>query len=83
MKAAQILNLIEIGAKDRARLYLKKLALKQRLPLLHSCFPITVNAARIQFFQEHFAAELVALWEAGFDYGKAEVRYRELLRSNK
>lgn len=77
------MNLIEIGAKDRARLYLKKLALKERLPLLHECFPYINSPKRIEFFGDHFKADLVALSETGFNYVDAERLYRELLRSDK
>ena len=83
MRAEQIINLIEVGGTGRARAYLKRLALVERLPLIHDCFPYINSRKRVDFFQEHFAAEIVALVDTKFDYVVAEKRYRELLRSGK
>jgi hypothetical protein len=81
MRAEQIINLIEVGGTGRARAYLKKLSLVERLPLLHACFPYITTSNRFLFFQEHFTVEFVALAETNFNYVKAEERYRVLLRS--
>jgi hypothetical protein len=76
MKAQQINNLIGIGAASRARQYLKKLSLKDRLPTLHELIPyVNASPANLKFFQENFAQELGALIAAGYDYEKAEKLY--------
>lgn len=90
MQANQISLLLEVGAQDRVRLYLKKLALKERLPLLHACFPYINTPAKVRFLQDHFAVEVVSLVACGQDYAAAEGQYRQRvgqgkrpLRSNK
>jgi hypothetical protein len=76
MKVNQINLLIAIGATDRVRAHIKRLALKDRLPLLHDLVPyVNSTPSNLRFFQENFAQEIGALISAGYDYAKAEVLY--------
>jgi len=77
MNPLRITQLIEVGATSRVRAYLKRLALKERLPVLHDCIPyVATTLANLRFFQENFAQEIGALISAGYDYTKAESLYR-------
>lgn len=76
MHAFEISNLIRIGAVGKTRQYLKKLALKDRLPKLHELIPyVNESPANLKFFQENFAQEIGALIAAEYDYEKAEKLY--------
>ena len=84
MKAFEISNLIRVGAVAKVRAYIKRLALKERLPLLHDCIPyINDSAEHLRFFQENFAQEIGALITAGYDYTKAESLYNSAKVSEK
>lgn len=76
MKAFEINNLIRVGAKGRARAYLKKLSLKERLPALHELMPyVNDSTENLNFFRDNFAQEIGALVMADYDYIKAESLY--------
>jgi|APFre7841882793_1041355.scaffolds.fasta_scaffold00067_31 hypothetical protein len=77
MRALEISNLLQIGATDRVRKYLKKLSLKDRLPVLQECIPY-VNATKgtLDFFHKNFAKEIGAIIAADYDFKKAELLYR-------
>ncbi len=76
MRAQQIHALINMGAGDRVRKYLKKLSLKDRLPLLHDLIPYVKDTPEnMKFFREHFSQEIGALIAAQYDYEKAEKIY--------
>ena len=76
MTAIEIIGLVRVGAQDKARLKIKKLSLKERLPLLHQCMPyIPENPATMKFFKENFSQEIGAMSAAGYDYVRAEQIY--------
>ena len=76
MTAIEIIRLVRVGAQDKARLSLKKLSLRDRLPLLHDCMPyVTESPANLKFFRDNFAQEFGALNVAQFDYERAEEVY--------
>lgn len=76
MTAIEIHKLIQVGAQLKVRQYLKKLSLKDRIPLLHECMPwVAETPANLKFFRDNFAQELGALSAAAFDYVRAEEIY--------
>jgi hypothetical protein len=76
MRAQEIHALINMGASDRVRQYLKKLSLKDRLPALHDLIPYVDNTpGNLKFFRDHFSVEIGALISAKYDYEKAEKLY--------
>ena len=76
MKAQKIVQLIQLGAHDRVRAGLKRLALKDRLPVLHECIPyIQDTSANLKFFRDNFSQEIGALIQSEYDYAKAEKLY--------
>lgn len=76
MTAFEINTLLKVGATDRARHYLKKLSLKERLPRLHELVPyVNETPANLRFFQDNFAKEIGALISAEYDYARAEKLY--------
>jgi hypothetical protein len=76
MRANEIHALINIGAGDRVRQYLKKLSLKDRLPALHDLIPyVDQTPGNLKFFRDHFSVEIGALISAKYDYEKAEKLY--------
>lgn len=76
MRAQEIHALINMGAGDRVRQYLKKLSLKDRLPALHDLIPYVDNTpGNLKFFRDHFSVEIGALISAKYDYEKAEKLY--------
>ncbi len=77
MKANDIDKLIEIGATDRVRKYLKKLSIPQRLNALNSCIPIIKKTGKsLRFFKENFSVEVGAILMAEGDLTVAEDMYR-------
>lgn len=76
MNVSKVNQLIAVGATDRVRAYLKRLALKERLPVLHECIPyVNATPSNLRFFQENFANEIGALIQADYDYARAERLY--------
>jgi len=76
MTSQRCLNLINHGAHNLVRSNLKKLSLKDRLPILEECIPhISVSAENIFFFREHFSQEIGAIMMAKGDLAKAEQLY--------
>jgi hypothetical protein len=76
MRANEIHALINMGAGDRVRQYLKKLSLKDRLPVLHDLIPyVDQTPGNLKFFRDHFSVEIGALISAKYDYEKAEKLY--------
>jgi hypothetical protein len=76
MTAIEIHRLIQAGAQLKVRQYLKKLSLKDRIPLLHECMPwVAETPANLKFFRDNFAQEFGALSAAAFDYVRAEEIY--------
>ncbi len=76
MTAIEIHRLIQVGAQLKVRQFLKKLSLKERLPLLHDCIPwVNETPANLKFFKEHFSQEIGALSSAAWDYERAEKIY--------
>jgi hypothetical protein len=76
MQAFELNNLINIGATDKVRAHLKKLSLKDRLPLLRELIPyVKETPTHLKFFHENFANEIGALIQAGMDYAAAEELY--------
>lgn len=84
MKAFEISNLIRVGAVVKVRSYLKRLALKERLPLLRDCMPyVSDSDVHLKFFRDNFAQEIGALVSADYDYEKAEQIYNSAKASEK
>lgn len=76
MRAPQIHALINMGAGNTVRQYLKKLSLKDRLPALHDLIPyVDQTPENLKFFRDHFSQEIGALISAKYDYVKAEKLY--------
>lgn len=76
MRAQEASALVNIGAGDRVRQYLKRLSLKERLPLLHDLIPyVDTTPQSLKFFRENFSQEIGALISVGYDYEKAEKLY--------
>ena len=76
MNGLQINNLLQVGAQQKVRQNLKKLSLRDRLPVLHECIPyVSATSTTLKFFQENFAQEIGALISANYDYEKAELLY--------
>jgi len=76
MTANQLNNLLQIGASDKVRAHLKKLSLRDRLPVLHDLIPyVNDTPGNLKFFHENFAREIGALISSGYDYPKAEKMY--------
>ena len=76
MRAQEASALVNMGAGDRVRQYLKRLSLKERLPLLHDLIPYVDSTPKsLKFFRDHFSQEIGALISAGYDYEKAEKLY--------
>lgn len=77
MQAHQIINLIRCEATSAARQRLKRLSLKERLPVLHECAAhIATTPENLSFFRDNFAVEIGALLATGYDYAAAEKLYR-------
>ena len=77
MTAFELNNLIGLGALDKVRSSLKRLSLKERLPLLVELIPyVNSTPAHLKFFRDHFANEIGALIQAGMDLDRAERLYR-------
>lgn len=77
MKEFELSNLVQIGATDRVRSYLKKLTIPERVKMLHALIPyINVDAKSLQFFRENFSKEIGALIMANYDYDEAVKLYR-------
>jgi hypothetical protein len=76
MRAQEASALVNIGAEAKVRQYLKRLSLKERLPLLHDLIPyIEGNPKNIKFFRDNFSQEIGSLIAASYDYEKAEKIY--------
>jgi len=77
MTAQEINTLIGYGATDKARLYLKKQAIPQRLKTLQECLPaVNQDEKTLKFFKENFSTEIGAIMMAEQDLEKAEHLYR-------
>jgi hypothetical protein len=77
MNSYDIDKLIEIGATDRVRKYLKKLAIDQRMKALNKCIPlIKVSKGNLKFFRENFSSEIGAILISEGDLSRAEELYR-------
>lgn len=76
MRAQEASALVNMGAESRVRQYLKRLSLKERLPLLHDLIPyVDQTPQSLKFFKENFSQEIGALIVANYDYEKAEKIY--------
>jgi len=85
MQARQLETLIIAGGMDRARQLLKKLSLRDRLPLLAELVPTArVEQKIFVFLRDHFMVEVTALSQCEWNVEKAEELYNKtkgLLRS--
>jgi hypothetical protein len=71
-----MVHLINQDAPLQVRQHLKKLSLKDRLPVLHDLIPYVNETPRnLKFFRENFSQEIGALISANYDYEKAEKIY--------
>ncbi len=76
MRAQEASALVNMGAESRVRQYLKRLSLKERLPLLHDLIPyVDSTPGSLKFFRDNFSQEIGALISAKYDYEKAEKLY--------
>jgi hypothetical protein len=76
MRAQEASALVNMGAESRVRQYLKRLSLKERLPLLHDIIPyVDSTPGSLKFFRDNFSQEIGALISAKYDYEKAERLY--------
>lgn len=76
MRAQEASALVNMGAESRVRQHLKRLSLKDRLPLLHDLIPYVDQTPKsLKFFKENFSQEIGALIVAKYDYEKAEKIY--------
>lgn len=65
-------TLIEVGATDRLRKKLKRMAIPERLSALQNCMPIVNTSNRnLRFFRDNFSVELGAILECQGDLQKA------------
>ncbi len=81
MRAQQISHMIGVGAKQQVRHDLKRLSLKDRLPLLHDLIPyVNQTPENLEFFRDNFSQEIGALIAAQYDYEKAEKLYNTAKR---
>lgn len=72
-------TLIEVGATDRLRKKLKRMAIPERLAALQNCMPIVGNNNKnLRFFRDNFSVELGAILQAEGDLTKAT----ELVRNS-
>lgn len=77
MTGFEISRLVDYGATDRARKYLKKLGIYQRLKVLNECVPhVKESPGSLKFFKENFSVEIGAILMAEHDLKKAELLYR-------
>jgi len=78
MNSTEINVLIEIGATDRVRKKLKRLAIPDRMKLLYKCIPyINSTPKNLKFFKENFSKEIGALILVNNDINKATDLYRQ------
>jgi hypothetical protein len=76
MRVQQMVHLINQDAPLQVRQYLKRLSLKERLPVLHDLIPyVNETPKNLKFFREHFSQEIGSLISAKYDYEKAEKIY--------
>jgi hypothetical protein len=77
MTPEQIHNLIQVGGEERCRLYLKKLALPQRMETLRQIIPwVKETPKSLKFYYQNFAIEIGALLKADYDIEQAVQLYR-------
>lgn len=71
------IKLIDYGATDKVRMYIKKLAIGPRMRFLLKCKPyISSTPKTFKFFKDNFALELISLSTAKEDPIQAERIYR-------
>ena len=76
MRAQEASALVNMGAGGKVRQHLKRLSLKERLPLLHDLIPyVDTTPQSLKFFRDNFSQEIGALISAKYDYEKAEKLY--------
>lgn len=81
MKAFELNNLLRVGAQAKVRQHLKKLSIKDRMPLLHELIPYVGDSpSNLKFFKENFSQEIGALIAADYDYDKADLLYNTAKR---
>lgn len=81
MRAQEISSLLSVGAYDRIRKKLKRLAILERMNSLNSCFHlINSTPANLKFFKENFSIEIGALLVAERDGQKATELYNNSLK---
>jgi hypothetical protein len=81
MKTQEIKMLLDMGAKDRVRKYLKRLAIPERMKALEGCLPLVKQSpSNLKFFKESFSSELGAILMSDGDLEKAVTLYRSALK---
>lgn len=77
MKTQEIKMLLDLGAKDRVRKYLKRLAIPERMKALEGCIPLVKQTpSNLKFFKENFSQELGALVISNGDLDVATDLYK-------
>jgi len=84
MKASDVNSLLRVGAYDRLRKKLKRLAIPERMSSLkESLHLVNSSPGSLKFFQENFSIEIGAILTANHDLTKAVKLYEKSKRLNK
>jgi hypothetical protein len=76
MSTREIQGLLRMGAYDRVRKQLKRLAIPERMKSLEGCIPLVKESpGNLKFFKENFDIELGAILVSGGDLEKAARLY--------
>ena len=78
MSPIQISNLLQTGAEQQVRSYLKKLGIRERMRVLHTVIPyVNATPKTLKFFHTNFSMEIGAIISSNFDYDKAAQLYND------
>jgi hypothetical protein len=70
-----------MGAYDRVRKQLKRLAIPERMKALEGCVPLVKQSpSNLKFFKENFSSELGAILMSNGDLENAVTLYRSALK---
>lgn len=76
MSPIQMSNLLQTGAEQQVRSYLKRLAISDRMRTLHDLIPyVNATGKTLAFFHKNFAREIGALITTNFDYDASAKLY--------
>jgi hypothetical protein len=84
MKVIEVNSLLRVGAYDRLRKKLKRMAIPERIDSLNDSFHlIDMDPGSLKFFKENFSVEIGALIVAERDLKKAVELYSKSKKLNK